>query len=206
MVSLKKGEKTGLRSGGPLCAAETYGLNPMFDFKQVEHEFVAPKGCPFADRRKLGRLKMCISEAGQVFPVLGKSGEIVDDTYQLIANQAQSFAHEDQVGVVRNVTTGGAEVNDWPAERGNVAERVNVGHHVMSQSSFVLGGAGEIDVIQVCPKFGDLFCGNPRSDAVIGGQAEVMLGLGERQPQPPPGRVFALRSPQVRPSAGRHSE
>src|ERR1700722_12509508 len=77
-----------------------------------------------------------------------------------------------------------------------LAEGVDVGHHVMAQAFLVLGGADKIDVVEMGAHLGELFGADARRDAIIGGEAEFGLSLGEDEPEAAPGRELAPRRPE----------
>jgi hypothetical protein len=78
---------------------------------------------------------------------LGKRRQAVNDGDQAIADEFQALSHEDKVGVVGDVATRGAQVNDGPGRRAHVAIRLHVRHHVVTKRPFVALGRGEIDVV-----------------------------------------------------------
>ena len=71
----------------------------------------------------------------------------------------------------------------------DIAKRVDMRHHVMSEQFFVMGRRDEIDLINMLPQFIDLRL----SDI----QSQFSFGFGQGDPQPTPGRVFRLRRPEL---------
>ena len=59
-----------------------------------------------------------------------------------------------------------------------LAERMDMGHDIVPQVLFQGLGPLEVDVVQVRPHLGQLGVGDR--------QAQFLLGLGQRQPEPPP--------------------
>ena len=89
-------------------------------------------------------------------------------------------------------------MDDVAGGRGDVAEGVDVGHHVVPQLASRSSAARvEVDVVEVGAQLGELLGADARRDAVVGEQAEFVLGLGERQPQPPPGAELPQRPPPL---------
>jgi hypothetical protein len=130
-------------------------------------------------------------------PFSGEAGESIDNGGQFAAEIVERFAHQNQVGIVGDVTTGRSEMDDVPAQGRDLAERVNVSHHVVPQPLFVMRGTVEINVVEVRPQFGDLFCLDSRRLAIVGEEAEFALGFGHRQPEFPPEPMLAPRSPTL---------
>ena len=79
-----------------------------------------------------------------------------------------------------------------------LSEGADMGHHVVAEPAFMGIGTGEVDILQVGPQFGELGRGDARTDVIVGQQAQLMLRLGQCQPEPPPGAELALRPPQLR--------
>ena len=95
---------------------------------------------------------------------------------------------QDQVGVVGHVATGRAQVDDRPRRRGGVAEGMDVGHHVVPEPALVGARRLEVDVVDLRAQLGDLRLGDL--------QAELALRLGQRDPEPSPGRDPAPAGPE----------
>src|SRR5207244_4734712 len=131
VVAGEQGQEARLRAGRALDPAKTQVLQPRLDFVEVEDEVVTPQAGAFSDGRELGRLEVRVAERRFRPPGFGEAGQGVDHADELVAEYPQPVAHQDQVGVVGGVTTGGAKVNDVPAERGDLGERVDVGHDVV---------------------------------------------------------------------------
>ena len=196
VVASKQFEEAGLGAGGSLDASEAEGIQAVVDLVEVEHEVLAPQTGPFADGGQLGRLEVGKAHRGQVAPGEGEPGQGVDDAHHPIANPREPLAHEQKIGVVGDVATGGAEVDD-PARLGSgFAVGVDVGHHVVAQLALVALGGGEIDVVDVVAHLEEHGRGDSRGDAVIAEQAHLGLRLGQGDPQFPPGGKFAARAPQ----------
>jgi hypothetical protein len=95
-----------------------------------------------------------------------------------VAIPPQRGAHDDQVGVVHHVATGRPQVQNTPTSRCDIAEGVQVGHHVMPQLLLIARGSSEIDAVQPAFEGGDLLGGDI--------EAELALGLSQGDPQLPP--------------------
>ena len=197
MVAAEQLQKTGLGAGRALAAVGLEVGQAELDLRQVQHEIVGPEARPFADRRRLGGLKMREGQAGQGTVFLGEPGETVDHGHQPVADHFQGLAEQDEIGIVGHVATGRAEVDDRPGGGAKVAVGMNVGHDIVPQPPLVALGGGEVDVVDVALQFGDLL----RPD----GQAQFGLGFSQRNPQPPPCAELALRAPELGSCGRRHS-
>ncbi len=162
----------------PFVLVRGKSVEPMFDFRQIEHQIINPQARPFANGRGLRRLKVGEAERRQCAMRFGKLCEGVDHAHQSPPHKFQRFAQQNQVGVVDHVVAGGAEVNDPLRRRADIAVGVNVGHHIVPEFLFDGVGGREVDVIHVGPQFGQL----RRRD----GDAKLRFGFGEHHPQPPP--------------------
>jgi len=162
---------------------------PVLDFFQVEHEIVTPQRGPLADGCRLGRLQVREGQTGQLAVSFGEHRQLVDDRHELRNDESQGVADLDQLGVVGDEAARRPEVDDAPRRRAAVAERMGVGHHVVPEPAFVVGGGGKVDVVHSRPHLGDLCIGNV--------QPELAFRLRQRDPQPPPGGMFGLRGPEA---------
>ncbi len=186
-VPVKEGQERGLGAGGPLDAPESQGLQTVLHVLQGHRKVVRPQGRPFADGRRLGRLKMGEPQRRQVTVLSRECCQGVDHLHEPPRDYEEALADEQQVGVAVDELAGGPEVDDGPGLRGDLAQGVDVGHDVMVQTGLVAGRGFEIDVVQVRGKLVNLRLADI--------QAQLALGLGEREPQTPPCREFPLRRP-----------
>lgn len=161
----------------------------MLDLGQVEHQVVAPQCCSLANGRRLSRLQVSEAETRQLAILRRELRQLVDDCDELRLHKLQRLTHQDQVGVVGDVATRRAEMNDSASRRAAIAVGVDVSHHIVPQFLFVLCGESEVDVVSGRFEFRNLSFGNL--------DAQFPLGLGECDPQPPPRRVLALLGPQL---------
>ena len=197
MIAVEKGQEARLGAGGALGAAEAERRQTMLDLVEVEDEIIAPQAGALAHGGQLGRLEVGEAERRQVAPADGEPRQGVDDADQPVAQHRQPLAHQYQVGIVGDEAAGGAEVEDGAGAGGGLAVGVDVGHHVMAQPALVEVGAGEVDVVGVGAQLGQLGVGDARRHAVVGGQTEFLLRLGQGDPETAPGGELALRPPQL---------
>ena len=93
-------------------------------------------------------------------------------------HQGQRVAHDEHVGVVGDERAGGAEVEVRPRRRSLFAERVHVRHHVVAEPLFECGSGVEVGVVEMRAHRVESRTGD--------GHPELLLGLGEREPDPAP--------------------
>jgi len=179
----------GLRAGRALDAAKRQRADAVLDLVQVQRELLAPQRGPLADRGELGRLVVREAQRRHRAVLLGEAGQQMDHGGQLARDQFQRVPHDDQLGVVAHVTTRGAEVDDRSGLGGRVAERVDVGHHVVAELLLVPRRLAEVDVVQVPRHLVDL--------ALLDVQTQLLLRLGQFQPEPPPRAEFLLRTEKL---------
>ena len=113
-------------------------------------------------------------------------GEARHAAHQTVPDQGEGLPVEDQVRVVPDEGAAGPEVDDALCRGRYVAEEVHVRHDVVAEAALVLGGLLEIQVVEPLPH---LVQGLRRD-----GEAELVLCLGQGQPQAPPGSVAFGRS------------
>ena len=80
-------------------------------------------------------------------------------------------------------------MDDARGLRADVAERADVRHHVVAQPVLILGGAVEIDIVEMRAHFLELL--------VRDGQAQLLLALGEREPETAERRKLPLRGEEM---------
>jgi hypothetical protein len=161
----------------------------VLDFRQVQREIIGPQRGPLANRRRLSRLQVRVAQAGQVTMLLGEAAKLIDHRGQSAGQKLQPLAHQNQIGVVGDVTACGTEMNNRPSLGADIAIGVHVGHHVVPQLSLVSRRRLEIDVINVGLQLLKLLLADV--------QAHLLLGLGQYDPQPPPQAKFSLLAEQL---------
>ncbi len=161
----------------------------MFQFCQIQHQVVGPHGGAFTDGGGLSGLEVGQAQARQIAVTGGKGGQPINDRHQPDTNDIDRFAQQNQIGVVRDETTGGSPVDDRPRRGADIAVSVHVGHYVVAETAFILPRGIEVDVLRLALQLGNLLVGNR--------QAQFLLGLSQRDPQESPGAKFALIAPQT---------
>ena len=180
-VALEEFEEGGLRAGGALDAPESDGVAGAFEPGEREREVVGPVGGAFAQGGGLGGLVVGEGEDGQVAEGDGEVGERVDASGDFHCDQAEGIAQEEQFGVAVDELAGGAEMDDGAGFGGDIAQRVDVGHDVVAELVFVCGGSCDVLVgdFEVFAELVELGGGD--------GQAQLLLGLGQCEPESAPG-------------------
>ena len=146
---------------------------------------MCPERGPLADGRRLRRLEMRERERRQGFVFLRELRERRNGRNQLGPEQRQSLLHENEIGIVPDVAARGAEMDDPAGLRALYAVRVDVRHDVVADFPFTGFGDLVIDVAHMGPQFFQLL--------VRDRQAQRLLALRERDPEPPPGRELPVR-------------
>src|SRR5579871_4917540 len=109
---MKQGQETGLRAGRSLGAAVPEGGDPVLDLGQIEEKVLNPQAGAFADGGQLSGLKVRKSERRLSSPLARERRQFGDNAYQSMPQKIERFAHQDQVGVVGDVTTCRAQMDD----------------------------------------------------------------------------------------------
>ncbi|KAH3673156.1 hypothetical protein WICPIJ_009890 [Wickerhamomyces pijperi] len=79
-----------------------------------------------------------------VLVLFGKLAQSVNDVDQLRNDHVVGVSQEDQVGVVCDETRGGTQVDDTGGFWADVTEDVDMGHDVVSDNGFFLGGSFDL--------------------------------------------------------------
>ena len=145
----------------------------------VQREVLHPERGPLAHGGELGRLEVGVGQAGHGRrAAAAKPLQRVEHGQQPAQHEAEAFADDQQVGVVGDEGAGGAEVEEGPGRGRLVAEGVDVGHHVVAEPPLVLGGRGQVGVVEMGAHL--------RQRRVRDVEPQLPLRLGQRQPEPAP--------------------
>ena len=183
MIAAEQGEEAGLSARRALGAAETQRCQAMLELVQIEQEIVTPQAGPLADRRQLRRLEVRPTERRQIAMSPGKAGQSVDDGYEPIAQQAQAFAQQYQIGIVGDEATGRSQVQNATGFGTDLAIGMDVGHHVVPQAGLVMVGPSEIDVVDLVPQLGELLRADARVRCRPRSGGRVPSGLRRGRPR-----------------------
>ena len=189
VIAVENLEEAGLRARRPLHAAAWQGRNAVVEVREVEHEVLHPQRSALADSCRLRRLEVGVAERRFCSPLSRKRRQCTQHPQQPPAKQAKAAAHENQVGVVGDEGARRTEVNELVRRGRDVAKGVHVGHDVMSKAPLVHGNALKVDVVEVGAHLVKRRIRNVH--------AELLLCLGQRQPEPAPKSMAHLRGPQL---------
>ena len=84
------------------------------------------------------------AQRGQRSIFLGEVGQGVHSACEPIGDQLQRVSHDDQVSVVDDERTGGAQVKDATGGGCDIAPGMKMGHDVVPESFLVTGCGGEV--------------------------------------------------------------
>jgi len=99
VVTIKEGKERGLGAGRALDATEAEVVACARQVAQVPEKLLEPKRSPLADGRQLGRLEVGEAERRQVLVLLGEGRQARDDGRELVEQEREAVAQEDEVGV-----------------------------------------------------------------------------------------------------------
>ena len=132
---------------------------------------------------------MSESQGGQVLVFQNKPAQQRQHIHQLFANQPQSIVHDHQVGVIADIAAGRPQMDD-PLGIGTLhAISIDMRHHIVAHLFFPRGGYIIIDIVLVGFQLGNLFIGD--------GQAQLLFGFGQGDPEFPPGAKLVIGRKQV---------
>src|SRR3989442_5336828 len=174
---------------------KAHRLQSMLNLMEIKDKVVAPQGSALSHRGKLRGLKVRETDRGEIPPLIREPGQCLDDPDQAIAQQAQRFAHEDQVGVIGDKAARRTQMDDVLGRGTSFAISTDVRHDIMTELLFESLGAREVDVIDMGTQFCQLSLGNAWCDAVVLGKAQLVLSFSEGHPEPAPAAEFALGPP-----------
>ncbi len=158
-----------------------FELEPL----EIHDEVVAPQGCTFTHSGQLGGLEVGEAQCGKVGVVRRECPEVVNHGHQPITDREHGFAQDDQIGIVDNKGAGCSKMDNGSGQRGGIAECVDMRHDVVAQVFLVARRRLEVDVGGHAFHLSDL----PRGDF----EPKFALGLGQSNPQTPPGQNSLLR-------------
>src|SRR5215208_4074245 len=100
---------------------------------------------------------MRISECGLAFPLFGKRRKSTQNSEKPAIQYLQPAPHQNQVGIVGDECAGRAKVDERLRCRGDVAESMNMRHHIVSESTLVCSDLIEVDVVEMGAHLLDCF-------------------------------------------------
>jgi len=185
MVAAKQAKEAGLRAGRALAAQQAERAQDMVQVIQVQHQVLDPERGAFADGHRLSRLEMGVAQCRQVARARCEGSQAADDGQDAAAQELQAFGHQDQVGVVADITGGCPEMDDAPGCGALVAVGVDMGHDIVPDPGLVTLGILVVDRFRVRFQLVDLFGADRK--------AQLALGFSQGDPELAPGFEFAVR-------------
>src|SRR5205814_3048450 len=131
-----------------------------------------------SNRCQLCGLQVRVAECRKISPLFGESGECAQNIQNATTQQVESAPHQDQIGVVGDVSARCTKVNERLGGGSDLSESVDVRHYVVPESLLVSGDSIEIDVIQIGAHLANRLVGDRNT--------QLALRLGEREPDPAP--------------------
>ena len=183
-VAVEQLHKAGLGAGGALNAAQCQLGDLVVKLLQIHVQLVHPERGALADGGQLRGLAVGVGQAGHGLVLVGELGQICQHADDLLAHELQALAHDDDVGVVTDIAAGRAQMDDALCLGALQAVGVDVAHHVMADELLARNGVLIVDVVLVRLQLGNLLIGD--------GQALLLLGLSQRDPQPAPGAELVV--------------
>ena len=198
-VAVEKLHKAGLGAGSAPTAQKAQRGQNVIQLLHVRQQVLHPQSGPLAHGDGLRRLIVGVAQCRRGGVFFREGRQIHQHRQQLSPQIDQSVPVQDQIGVIRDVAAGGAQMDDARRRWGRLAVGVHVGHHVVAHLPLPLGGDIVVDVGDVGLQL--------RGLRLCDGEPQLVLHAGQRRPQPPPGLVAAVvrEQPQhiVRGVAGR---
>ena len=188
-VAVEEGEKARRGAGSALAAGNGQTGKLGFQLLQVKQKILQPERRALADGCWLRGLEVRPGERRRVGLARGKFGKRVNDRKQLAADELERCAHLQKVGVVIHIAARCAEMDDARGLRAGIAERTDVRHHVVAQAVLIFGGTVKIDIVEMRAHFLQLLIRN--------GQPQLLLTLGEREPETAERGKLPLRGEEV---------
>ena len=158
-----------------------FEIEPFKIFDKV----VYPERRPFAERCGLSRLKMRVSENGQVFILIGKATSRVYRVDEKGFYFEQPLSDKQNVGVIGHKTRSRAQMNNGARFGAKIAERVNMRHHVVTEFLFVFVLFFVVYVVNMFFHLGNLLVGDRKS--------EFFFAFGKGYPEFSPGGISVIR-------------
>ena len=183
VVAVEELEIGGLGPGRALGAAQLETLALEAQALEVEEEVLHPQTRPLADRCWLRRLEVGHTEGRLVGPSLGELGQRGHHRQETFDHEVEGVTGDEELGIVTDEGRGRAQVEDRLRSRRSVGKGLEVGHDVVASAFLVRLHPLEIILghLEVSPHLLDGLGRNL--------EPQLTLGLGQRQPHPPPRRV-----------------
>ena len=177
-IAVKELKKTCRRTRRTLATQQSQARKFKVKCFKVYDEVLKPERCTLADRCRLCRLEVCVAKRCKCFMFVCKIANFRYKRNELASHELQCFTHNDNIGVVANVATRCAQMNDWLCLWANFAVCKHVRHNVVAYFPFLFTCKIIVDIVDICLHLGDLL--------VLDVNAELLFCFGERNPKPAP--------------------
>lgn len=147
VVTVEDLEEGGLSTGGTLDTTEAQVITGTLKVAQIHQQILDPETSTLTNGNQLSGLTVSETQSGQVLVLLSKLGQLVDDNSQLGDQNVEAVTEQDQVGVIGTVARGSTPVDDTGSSGSNLAKGVDVGHDVVTAALLLLGGNGELVIL-----------------------------------------------------------
>ena len=128
----------------------------MVEVLQIQQQVLEPETGPLPHGGGLGGLEVGEAQGRLILPLGGKPRQRRNHVLEATAQKGQGFLGNQQIAVIGDEATGGAQVDDGPGLGGLLTPGVNGGHHVMAQGGLVLRDGSKIHRVLGGSQFGDL--------------------------------------------------
>ena len=91
-------------------------------------------------------------------PLLREYAKSIDHSRKASGNQRECFSLQNRIGITNNILTRRTEMKDCARRDSLISQRMDVRHHIVTQSLFVLGRSIEVDRIKNASNRFDVFC------------------------------------------------
>lgn len=147
VVTVEDLQERRLSTGGTLDTTEAQVIAGTLKVAQIHQQILDPETSTLANGHQLGGLTVSEAQTREVLVLLSELGQLVDDNSQLGDEDVETVAEQDQIGVVGTVARGSTPVNDTSGGGGNQAKGMDVGHDIVSPALLLLGGNGELVIL-----------------------------------------------------------
>lgn len=147
MIALEEGQERCLGSSRSLDPTESNVLTSTSEIAKIPKQLLDPKSGTFADSCQLGRLKVGEAQGREVFVLLCKGAEALDDTSELGQEDIETIAKDDKISVVGHIARGGTQVNDTRSAGAGNAKGVDVCHNIVATLLLLGSSQSVVDII-----------------------------------------------------------
>lgn len=104
VVTVEDLEERCLSTSGTLDTTEAELIANSLHGSEIHQQVLDPDTCSLSDGGQLSGLKVSETKTGLVLPLHGESGKLVDGGGHLLEEHVKTITHQNQVGVVCDIT------------------------------------------------------------------------------------------------------